>query len=88
MENNPGMIVEIQSHTDSRGPANYNLLLSHKRANGVVDYLVSKGISRDRLKAVGKGEKELTNKCSDGVPCSNPEHAKNRRTEFIILSNE
>jgi outer membrane protein OmpA-like peptidoglycan-associated protein/tetratricopeptide (TPR) repeat protein len=88
MENNPGLKVEIQSHTDSRGPSNYNLLLSQKRANGVVDYLVSKGIARDRLTAVGKGENQLTNKCSDGVPCSNPEHAKNRRTEFIILSNE
>lgn len=88
MENNPGLKVEIQSHTDSRGPANYNLLLSHKRANGVVDYMVSKGIERDRFKAVGKGESQLTNKCADGVPCPNSEHAKNRRTEFIILSNE
>ncbi len=88
MKNNPTLHIEIQSHTDSRGPANYNALLSQKRAAGVVDYLVSKGIAKNRMKAVGMGEKQLTNKCADGIRCPNSEHAKNRRTEFVILGND
>jgi outer membrane protein OmpA-like peptidoglycan-associated protein len=88
LKDNPEIQIEISSHTDSRGPANYNKLLSTKRAQSVVDYLVSKGIDKSRLIAIGKGETELTNQCSDGVRCSNAEHARNRRTEFrIIRSN-
>lgn len=85
LKDNPEVRVEIQSHTDSQGPAGYNMLLSQKRADAVVDYLSGKGIAKDRLVAVGKGETELTNKCKDGVPCTDDEHAANRRTEFVIL---
>ncbi|HKL02330.1 MAG TPA: OmpA family protein [Cryomorphaceae bacterium] len=85
MENNPGLEIELRSHTDSRGPANYNLYLSQKRAASVTDYLVAKGISKDRLSPKGVGEQELTNRCADGVKCSIAEHAKNRRTEFVVM---
>ncbi len=85
MENNPGLKIELRSHTDSRGPENYNLYLSQKRAASVTDYLVGKGIDQDRLKPKGLGEKELTNRCADGVRCSVAEHAKNRRTEFVVM---
>lgn len=85
LKDNLGVRVEIQSHTDSQGPAGYNMLLSQRRADAVVEYLTGKGISKDRLVAVGKGETELTNKCKDGVPCTEAEHGVNRRTEFLIL---
>lgn len=85
LKDNPEVRVEIQSHTDSQGPASYNMLLSQRRADAVVDYLSGKGIARNRLVAVGKGETELTNKCKDGVPCTESEHGVNRRTEFVIL---
>lgn len=77
--------VEMSAHTDSRGSDTYNLNLSQKRAQSAVDYLVSKGIDRNRLVAVGKGEKELVNQCKNGVKCSDDEHERNRRVEFRIL---
>src|SRR5690606_37021743 len=85
LKDNPDLRVEIQSHTDSRGPSNYNNLLSQRRADAVVKYITEAGIKESRLVAIGKGENELTNKCKDEVPCTEEEHAANRRTEFIIL---
>lgn len=84
MQLDPTITIEISSHTDSRAANDYNQRLSQKRAQNVVDYLVKRGIDKNRLKAVGYGEKHLLNKCSDGVDCSEDDHAKNRRTEFKI----
>ena len=56
LNDNPNVTIELMSHTDSRDTEEYNLALSQKRAQSVVDYLVSKGISRDRLTAKGYGE--------------------------------
>ena len=79
--------IEIMSHTDSRGNDAYNMSLSQQRANAVVNYLVSKGISRSRLSARGFGETRLVNRCSNGVKCSEADHKRNRRTEFRIINN-
>jgi outer membrane protein OmpA-like peptidoglycan-associated protein/tetratricopeptide (TPR) repeat protein len=84
----PEMIVEISSHTDTRGNAATNQVLSQKRANEVLDYMKGKGIPKTRLKAVGKGETEPLNNCGDGVQCTEAEHQRNRRTEFKILKIE
>jgi len=85
MNAKPGIRVEISSYTDSRGNDDYNMALSQQRAQSVVNYLVSKGISRDRLVATGYGETRLVNRCSNGVDCTEAEHAQNRRTEFRVL---
>ena len=58
LELNNNLIVEINSHTDSRGSDSYNEKLSKRRAKSCVDYLISKGISKSRLKARGYGEKQ------------------------------
>lgn len=79
--------IEIMSHTDSRGNDDFNQSLSQQRANSVVNYLVSKGITRSRLTARGFGETRLTNRCSNGSDCSESQHQRNRRTEFRVLSN-
>ncbi|MCB4809345.1 OmpA family protein [Tamlana sp. 62-3] len=79
--------IELMSHTDSRGNDDFNMSLSQQRANSVVNYLVSKGISRSRLTAKGYGETRLVNRCSNGVDCSESDHQKNRRTEFRVLNN-
>ncbi len=55
-DNNPNITIELMSHTDSRGSAQDNDLLSQRRAQSVVDYLISKGIASDRLQAKGYGE--------------------------------
>ncbi|WP_299113084.1 OmpA family protein [uncultured Winogradskyella sp.] len=79
--------IEIMSHTDSRGNDDFNQSLSQQRANSVVNYLVSKGVSRSRLTARGFGETRLTNRCSNGVECSEAQHQRNRRTEFRVINN-
>lgn len=86
LKQQPDVTVELASHTDCRGSAAYNQDLSQRRANGVVDYLVAQGVSRDRLKPVGYGESQPRNKCVDGVPCTEAEHAQNRRTEMRVLT--
>ena len=86
MHDNPTLEIELASHTDSRGTDKYNQDLSQRRAQSVVDYLVSRGIARDRMVAKGYGESRLINKCADGVSCSEAEHQQNRRTEFTITS--
>lgn len=85
--NSKNVNIEIMSHTDSRGNDEYNMALSQQRANSVVNYLVSKGISRSRLAAKGYGETRLVNRCSNGVKCSESEHKRNRRTEFRVINN-
>jgi outer membrane protein OmpA-like peptidoglycan-associated protein len=80
----PEISLDIRAHTDSKGPAAYNEALSERRAQSTRQYLVENGIDPERLTAKGYGESELTNKCSDGVKCSEEEHERNRRSEFII----
>ena len=80
------MIIELSSHTDSKGSDSYNMTLSRNRAKGVVEYLITKGISTKRLVAKGYGETQpvAPNENPDGS--DNPEgRAKNRRTEFKEL---
>lgn len=83
----PDVSVEIASHTDSRSDDAYNMGLSQRRAESVVNYLVKKGIKRSRLVAKGFGETKLVNRCANGVECSETEHQQNRRTEFRVLNN-
>lgn len=85
MRDNPTLKIELSSHTDSRGSDSYNEALSQRRAQSAVDYLVSRGISRDRMVAKGYGERRLLNRCSNGVACSIAEHQENRRTEVEVL---
>ena len=86
MNKYPGMVIRLESHTDSRANDDYNMRLSNRRAKSTYDYIVSKGINADRItKYEGFGETQLVNKCSNNVPCSEQEHQLNRRTEFIII---
>jgi outer membrane protein OmpA-like peptidoglycan-associated protein len=85
MKANPGVTLEMKSHTDSRGPASYNMKLSEKRGKSVLDYLTAKGISASKVNAQAFGETQLVNKCKDGVKCTEAEHALNRRTETLVL---
>jgi outer membrane protein OmpA-like peptidoglycan-associated protein len=84
----PKMKIELRSHTDSRGSDAANMTLSENRAKAATDYLVKKGISRDRIIGKGYGETEPLNRCTNGVKCTEEEYQVNRRTEFKILSVE
>ncbi len=85
LKDNPAVVVELGSHTDSRGGDDFNMDLSQKRAAAAVDYIIEKGVDTDRISARGYGEIELMNKCSNGVKCSEAEHQKNRRTTLKIV---
>ena len=85
---NPDAIVEIASHTDARAPFDYNIKLSQRRAQSVVNWLADKGITRDRIQPKGYGETKLRNNCADDVKCSEDEHQRNRRTEFKVIGTK
>jgi outer membrane protein OmpA-like peptidoglycan-associated protein/tetratricopeptide (TPR) repeat protein len=90
MNKYPTMTIDIRSHTDCRGAAEYNERLSNNRAKSTRQYLVDKGISPERLTAKGYGESQLLNNCgcelTSDLGCSEQEQQLNRRSEFIVTS--
>ncbi len=85
MNDNPDMIIELGSHTDSRGSAKANINLSNRRAVASAKYIKERITNPDRISGKGYGESKLVNECADGVECSEVKHQENRRTEFIII---
>ena len=81
-----GVAIALESHTDARGTKESNQDLSERRAMAVSNYLISKGINASQLTANGYGETKLTNRCSDGVSCTEREHRANRRTTFRVVN--
>ncbi|MGJ8684656.1 MAG: OmpA family protein [Nonlabens sp.] len=88
MKDNPGVSIEISSHTDSRGSNEYNKTLSQNRASAARDYIASQGINANRVVGIGYGETRLLNRCADGTDCSAAEHQINRRTEMKVICPE
>lgn len=88
MKNHPDFVIRIESHTDSRGTKAYNRLLSTRRAQSTRDYIISRGISSERIsRAEGFGEDRLLNNCNDAnqKKCTEEEHQQNRRSYFYIV---
>lgn len=86
MNQYPDMVIELSSHTDSRGITRYNEDLSQRRAESARTWLLEEGVNEDRIVAKGYGESKLLNRCRNGVRCSEEEHQFNRRTEFKIIA--
>jgi peptidoglycan-associated lipoprotein len=84
---NPKLVFELGSHTDSRGGDIYNLVLSDARAQAAVNYLIRNGVSPDQISAKGYGEGILVNSCRNGVRCTEEAHQDNRRTEFKLTGS-
>lgn len=82
LNENPNIKINIKAHTDIQGSNGYNLKLSKKRATSTMKYILSKGISKDRLTSEGYGESQPLINCTT---CSDDQHEKNRRVEFIIV---
>ncbi|MBA3665593.1 MAG: OmpA family protein [Bacteroidetes bacterium] len=87
MNTNKSLKLELSAHTDSKGNDADNLKLSQLRAKTVREYITNAGIDISRLISVGYGESRLRNNCGNNVPCSEVEHAQNRRVEFKILED-
>lgn len=83
---NPQAKLEVRSHTDSRGRKQYNLELARRRSEAVVKYIQARRpLPDERFVAWGFGEDYLLNECSDGVQCTEEQHAANRRTELKVI---
>jgi len=85
LKENHQLTIQLEIHTDARGEAEHNLKLTEQRAKALQNYLIEKGIQKQRLTSIGKGETQLINHCQDGVLCSSREHAENRRVEFRVI---
>ncbi|WP_430427673.1 OmpA family protein [Maribacter litoralis] len=85
MKKNPGMIIEIGTHTDIRGNSGYNKGLSQKRADSAKDYLIKNGIDSDRIVSKGYGESKPIVVCPTENACSEEDHEWNRRCEFVVV---
>jgi outer membrane protein OmpA-like peptidoglycan-associated protein/tetratricopeptide (TPR) repeat protein len=89
MNEYPTMVVELGSHTDCRSSAASNMKLSDNRAKASAEYIKKQITNPERIYGKGYGETKLLNGCAcEGAvksTCSEEEHQKNRRTEFIII---
>lgn len=89
MEDNPDIVIELSSHTDSVDTEAYNQRLSQRRAESAVNYIINSGIQRNRLVAVGYGESRPIARNTNPDGTDNPEgRAKNRRTEFKVIRRD
>jgi outer membrane protein OmpA-like peptidoglycan-associated protein len=82
LQTEPDKKIRVEGHTDSRGDAEANLLLSEQRAQAVMEALISMGVASDRISALGMGEDFpiASNEDDDG-------RARNRRVDVILLDN-
>jgi len=85
MNENPTMVIELGSHTDSRQTSEYNIRLSERRAKSSAQYIKERITNPERIYGKGYGETQLVNGCADGVECTEKQHQQNRRTEFKII---
>lgn len=85
---NPSISIEIDGYTDSRGESYYNSLISELMAKSLMNYLIKKGVAKNRLTAVGFGESKILNKCTEGIDCTEEEHSFNKRIEIKITNND
>ncbi len=87
MEAVPALRIEVVGHTDSKGSDTYNMGLSRRRAEKVVEFLVQSGVEEERITSSGKGETNPVARNSNPDGSDSPEGRKlNRRVEFRILT--
>lgn len=84
MNTYPEMEVDLVAHTDVRGDASLNQILTDERAKNAKTFLVAKGIDERRINAIGKGETQVRNHCTESAECSDEEHQQNNRLEIKI----
>jgi outer membrane protein OmpA-like peptidoglycan-associated protein len=88
MNRYPNMEISLLAHTDTRGDADLNMILTEERAKNARIYLVYKGIDEGRIIARGMGETQPRNRCKEGVECSDEEHQQNNRLEIVVRKLE
>jgi outer membrane protein OmpA-like peptidoglycan-associated protein len=81
----PDLGIVINAHSDSRGNAETNKVLSLKRAKKAVEYLLALGVEQSKISYNAYGEQFIINGCVDGVACSEEKHKENRRLELLFV---
>ena len=84
----PTLYVQLDGNTDSRGSNQYNVNLSKNRATSAMNYLVKKGIEKERLSTEWFGETKLANECADEVVCPEEDHQINRRVDVVGVRSQ
>ncbi len=84
LKKNPNLIIEFESHTDSRAEDEFNMQLTEERIEAIKEYMGFKGIQSNRIKGTAYGETKPLNKCVNGSDCTEEEYLINRRTTFVI----
>jgi len=84
LKQNPNLVIEFESHTDSRAEDEFNMELTRQRIDAIKEYMGFKGIQSNRIKGTAYGETKPLNKCVNGVECTDEEYLINRRTTFEI----
>ncbi|MCB4808615.1 OmpA family protein [Tamlana sp. 62-3] len=87
LQSHPNLVIEISSHTDSRGAKDFNQKLSEKRLKATIDYLLSLDVNAEHIVGKAFGEDKLLNECDDNTKCTEAKHKVNRRSEFKILQH-
>ena len=83
LDHDPTLSLVVAGHADDRGDDDYNIRLSRRRVQAVSKYLVSQGIDKDRIIPKAFGESLPAVPCYDG-DCTEEDHQKNRRAEFVL----
>jgi len=86
MKKYPKMIIELGAHSDAQGSDKINNWFSDRRAKRTTDYMIGKGIASNRITGKGHGATQLVNDCIRDAECTEVQHAKNRRTDFVIIN--
>jgi outer membrane protein OmpA-like peptidoglycan-associated protein len=83
MKKYPTLEILAETYADSRGADDYNLALTERRANSIIEYIALQGIDAARLKAAGRGEENQIVDCNN-KKCTKEEYELSRRSEFSI----
>ncbi|MGA1227484.1 MAG: OmpA family protein [Tamlana sp.] len=81
----PNLVIEISSHTDSRGSSAYNQKLSERRLKTTLEYILKNNALDNKIIGKAFGEEKLFNECDDNTKCSEKKHSENRRSEIKII---
>ena len=88
MKTYPDIQIELAAHSDSRGAVESDMTMSGKRAQACVTYLQGKGVDITHLIAIGYGTTKPSHLCSKSIPCTEKDHASNRRVVFTLAKLE
>lgn len=88
MNRYPSLQISLNAHADARGPSSYNTILSQKRANAAMKYLMERGIDKSRVTVKEFGESNPVNNCTDEVYCPESDHQLNRRVDVVPVRHQ